>query len=103
MLNFIPLLQFFTSSRVVVFPQVLSKLACGINKPKKQTILPMTSVHDLFGTLPIRKVRHLGGKLGKSLIEEHGLNNMADICAFSRSVRLPLNLLCLESRCPISQ
>lgn len=65
---------------------MLSKLACGINKPQKQTILSMSSVPELFTTIPIRKVRHLGGKLGKSLIEEQGLEFMSDLNRLSKQV-----------------
>lgn len=36
--------------------QVLAKLACGLNKPNRQTILPMDSVAELFNTLPISKM-----------------------------------------------
>ncbi len=36
--------------------QILAKLACGINKPNKQTVLPQASVASLFQTMPIAKV-----------------------------------------------
>lgn len=35
---------------------MLAKLACGINKPNKQTILPMNSVADFFQTIKISKM-----------------------------------------------
>lgn len=36
--------------------QVLAKLACGLNKPNRQTVLPLGSVSELFMTLPISKM-----------------------------------------------
>lgn len=36
--------------------QMLAKLACGLHKPNKQTILPHSSVQQLFDTLPITKM-----------------------------------------------
>lgn len=36
--------------------KVLAKLACGLNKPNRQTILPLDSVAELFSTLPISKM-----------------------------------------------
>ena len=40
----------------VLFLQVLAKLACGLNKPKRQTVLPLDSVAELFNSLPISKM-----------------------------------------------
>lgn len=37
-------------------PQVLAKLACGLNKPNRQTVLPLGSVAELFNSLPISKM-----------------------------------------------
>lgn len=51
----------------------------GINKPNKQTILPMASVETFFKTFPLKKVRHLGGKLGLSLREDLHCTTMEDI------------------------
>ena len=36
---------------------MLAKLACGINKPNKQTILPMSSVDGLFATIDLKKMQ----------------------------------------------
>lgn len=36
--------------------QVLAKLACGLNKPNRQTVLPLDSVAELFSSLPISKM-----------------------------------------------
>ena len=71
---------------MLYFTQVLSKLACGLHKPQKQTILSMGSVPDLFASLPIQKVRHFGGKLGRSLIEEFDLEFIGDIVKLTKHV-----------------
>ena len=36
--------------------QVLAKLAAGIHKPNGQTVLPQSSVSELFARTPIKKV-----------------------------------------------
>ncbi|KAH9509130.1 hypothetical protein Btru_049132 [Bulinus truncatus] len=68
----------FTCSSGIAHNKMLAKLACGRNKPNKQTVLPHSSVPTLFSALPLTKIRHLGGKLGASLLEM-GLKNMSDI------------------------
>nr|CAB3265008.1 DNA polymerase eta [Phallusia mammillata] len=57
----------FRCSAGISHNKMLSKLACGINKPNKQTILPMDGVPELFQKVKIGKIRNLGGKLGASL------------------------------------
>ncbi|KAM6997604.1 DNA polymerase eta isoform 2-T2 [Tautogolabrus adspersus] len=64
--------------------KVLSKLACGLNKPNRQTVLPLDSVTELFNSLPIGKIRNLGGKLGASITETLGVENMGDLTSFSQ-------------------
>ncbi|KAM8859541.1 DNA polymerase eta [Spinachia spinachia] len=65
--------------------KVLSKLACGLNKPDRQTVLPLDSVTELFNSLPVSKIRNLGGKLGASVTETLGIENMGDLTRFSRA------------------
>nr|AAX35543.1 DNA polymerase eta [Xenopus laevis] len=59
----------FQCSAGIAHNKVLAKLACGLNKPNRQTILCQGSVPGLFSELPIGKIRHLGGKLGTSIKE----------------------------------
>ncbi|KAK2164994.1 hypothetical protein LSH36_56g00017 [Paralvinella palmiformis] len=73
----------FRCSGGIAHNKMLAKLSCGLHKPNKQTVLPQHSVHGLFTSLPIRKVRNLGGKFGESLTERLGVENMADICQYS--------------------
>lgn len=65
--------------------QILGKLACGLHKPDRQTILPQAGVMELFKTLPIRKVRSLGGKFGSVVMEQLGCRVMADLLQFTES------------------
>ncbi|BFZ11944.1 hypothetical protein BsWGS_14983 [Bradybaena similaris] len=73
----------FTCSAGISNNKMLAKFACGRNKPNKQTVLPKTAVQSLFETLPLQKIRHLGGKLGAFLVDELGLKNMWDLTKFS--------------------
>ncbi|XP_041722400.1 DNA polymerase eta isoform X1 [Coregonus clupeaformis] len=65
--------------------KVLAKLACGLNKPNRQTILPLGSVPELFNSLPISKIRNLGGKLGASITETLKVENMGELTRFSQA------------------
>ncbi|XP_051507460.1 DNA polymerase eta isoform X3 [Myxocyprinus asiaticus] len=75
----------FRCSAGISHNKVLAKLACGLNKPNRQTVLPHGSVPQLFSTLPINKIRNLGGKLGKSVTETLGVENMGDLTQFTKS------------------
>ncbi|XP_067242983.1 DNA polymerase eta isoform X2 [Chanodichthys erythropterus] len=74
----------FRCSAGISHNKVLAKLACGLNKPNRQTVLPLASVPQLFSTLSIRKIRNLGGKLGKSIMETLGVENMGDLTQFAK-------------------
>ncbi|KAJ0067116.1 hypothetical protein NL108_012800 [Boleophthalmus pectinirostris] len=75
----------FRCSAGIAHNKVLAKLACGLNKPNRQTILPMDSVPELFNSLPISKIRNLGGKLGTSITETLGIENMGELTQFSQA------------------
>ncbi|WVZ22622.1 hypothetical protein V8G54_001166 [Vigna mungo] len=55
---------------------MLAKLASAMNKPAQQTVVPHSSVEQLLATLPIKKMKHLGGKLGSSLQSDLGINSL---------------------------
>ncbi|KAI4875787.1 hypothetical protein NFI96_018331 [Prochilodus magdalenae] len=74
----------FRCSAGISHNKVLAKLACGLNKPNRQTVLPLGSVPELFRTLPINKIRNLGGKLGVSITEALGVENMGEVTEFTR-------------------
>lgn len=57
----------YTMSAGISVNKLLSKFASARNKPNKQTILPMAAVPALMSTIPLRKLRGLGGKLGHEI------------------------------------
>lgn len=63
--------------------KVLAKLACGRNKPNRQTVVSLSSVPQLFSTMPISNIRNLGGKLGASITELLGVEYMGQLSQFS--------------------
>ncbi|KAK3745543.1 hypothetical protein QZH41_012463, partial [Actinostola sp. cb2023] len=73
----------FTCSAGIAGNKMLAKLACGLHKPNKQTILPISSVAEFFKTFKLRKVRNLGGKLGLDVSARLNAEYMADIAKFT--------------------
>lgn len=58
---------------------------CGLHKPNRQTVLPFSQIPHLYATLPVRKVKSLGGKMGDNLVQTLGVSVMADLERFSES------------------
>lgn len=75
----------FQCSAGISHNKVLAKLACGLNKPNRQTLVSHGSVPQLFSQMPIRKIRSLGGKLGASVIEVLGIEYMGELTQFTES------------------
>ncbi|XP_036623385.1 DNA polymerase eta [Trichosurus vulpecula] len=73
----------FRCSAGISHNKVLAKLACGLNKPNRQTLLSHGSVPQLFSHLPIGKIRNLGGKLGASVIGTLGVEYMGELTQFT--------------------
>lgn len=73
----------FSCSAGISYNKILAKLACGINKPNRQTIVPPDRVAALFRTTPIGKCRSLGGKLGSLLQEKLQISTMAELSCVS--------------------
>ncbi|XP_037751410.1 DNA polymerase eta isoform X1 [Chelonia mydas] len=65
--------------------KALAKLACGLNKPNRQTLVSQGSVSQLFSYMPISSIRHLGGKLGASIADVLGVEYMGQLTIFSES------------------
>ncbi|XP_060610015.2 DNA polymerase eta [Anolis sagrei] len=63
--------------------KVLAKLACGLNKPNRQTLVSQASVPQLFSKMPIGNIRNLGGKLGASVAELLGVEYVGQLTQFS--------------------
>ncbi|TXG48361.1 hypothetical protein EZV62_027655 [Acer yangbiense] len=73
----------FTCSAGVAHNKMLAKLASALNKPAQQTVVPFSSVKGLLESLPVKKMKQLGGKLGTSLQNELGVNTVGDLLNFS--------------------
>ncbi|KAF7253237.1 DNA polymerase eta [Varanus komodoensis] len=65
--------------------KVLAKLACGLNKPNRQTLVSHASIAQLFNKMPISHIRNLGGKLGASVTELLGVEYVGQLIQFSES------------------
>ncbi|MBN3309262.1 POLH polymerase, partial [Amia calva] len=74
----------FRCSAGISHNKILAKLACGLNKPNRQTVLPLGSIAELFSTLPVGKIRSLGGKLGASITETLEVENIGELTRFTR-------------------
>ncbi|KAI0497936.1 hypothetical protein KFK09_021175 [Dendrobium nobile] len=73
----------FTCSAGIAHNKMLAKLASGMHKPAQQTIVPSSAVKDLLASLPVKKMKQLGGKLGSSLQNDLGVNTVGDLLKFS--------------------
>jgi len=69
----------FRCSAGIAHNKMLAKLACGLNKPNKQTVLPRSQQGDLFSGLKVTKLRGLGGKLGDTVVEHLHCQTVADL------------------------
>lgn len=74
----------FRCSAGIAHNKILAKLACGLNKPNKQTVLTEAGAPMLFSTLPVHKLRKLGGKLGQDIQESLQVEVVADMLRFSQ-------------------
>ncbi|XP_053238830.1 DNA polymerase eta isoform X2 [Podarcis raffonei] len=75
----------FRCSAGISHNKVLAKLACGLNKPNRQTLVSQGSVPQLFSKMPISNIRNLGGKLGASITELLGVEYVGELIQFSES------------------
>ncbi|XP_050540590.1 DNA polymerase eta-like [Daktulosphaira vitifoliae] len=73
----------FRCSAGIANNKILAKLACGLNKPNKQTLLPPSSIPHLFKSVPLKKVRNLGGKLGYKVTQLFQCAYMSDLAEIS--------------------
>lgn len=63
--------------------KMLAKLGSGMHKPDQQTLVPLSIVPYLMESLPIPRVKMLGGKLGDRVQKELGATVVGDILRFS--------------------
>ncbi|KAF5397660.1 DNA polymerase eta subunit [Paragonimus heterotremus] len=75
----------FRCSAGIAPNKTLAKLACSLNKPNKQTIVPPESATFLLNVTPVSKIRNLGGKLGTVVIERFHVNTLGELAQISLS------------------
>lgn len=75
----------FSCSAGIAHNKMLAKLASGMNKPAQQTVVPYAAVEELLSSLPIKKMKQLGGKLGTSLQTDLGIDFVSDLLQFSET------------------
>lgn len=57
----------FTCSAGIAMNKMLAKFASAANKPNMQTVAPVSAVHNLLTSVPLKKIRGCGGKISSSL------------------------------------
>lgn len=75
----------YQCSAGIAHNKILAKLACGLHKPNKQTILPQDGVPHLYKSLPIGKIKNLGGKFGNTLAEALQITYMGELIQFTEN------------------
>ncbi|KFO89641.1 DNA polymerase eta, partial [Buceros rhinoceros silvestris] len=75
----------FRCSAGISHNKTLAKLACGLNKPNRQTLLSSRFVPPLFSQLPVSNVRNLGGKLGTAITDILGVEYIGQLTQFSET------------------
>ncbi|XP_050663514.1 DNA polymerase eta isoform X2 [Leptidea sinapis] len=73
----------YQCSAGIAHNKILAKLVCGMNKPNKQTVLPKHSINLLYKSLPIKKVKHLGGKFGDHVCQVLSVKLMGELQTFT--------------------
>lgn len=75
----------YECSAGIAHNKILAKLACGINKPNKQTLLPLAEIPKLFETLPVGKIKGLGAKFGEEVCERMGVRYLGQLLKFTEA------------------
>ncbi|XP_034481905.1 DNA polymerase eta [Drosophila innubila] len=75
----------YECSAGIAHNKILAKLAAGMNKPNKQTILPLAEIPALFDQLPVGKIKGLGGKFGETVCETLGVKFLGQVLKYSET------------------
>ncbi|KAM9382964.1 DNA polymerase eta [Phaethornis superciliosus] len=75
----------FRCSAGISHNKTLAKLACGLNKPNRQTLVSSQFVPQLFSQLPVSNIRNLGGKLGTAITDVLGVEYIGQLTQFSET------------------
>lgn len=74
----------YTTSGGIASNKTLAKLCSGHKKPNAQTTLLPRAVPGFLKTLPVSKIRFLGGKLGRALAETWDAETVGDLWSVPR-------------------
>lgn len=79
----------FQCSCGISYNKMLSKLACSVNKPNKQTCLLKSAVPGFLSPLPVRKIPGVGHRT-ESMLKEIGVQTVADlqVCALEQLLQM---------------
>ncbi|VDP28415.1 unnamed protein product [Echinostoma caproni] len=69
----------------ILLEWTLAKLACSLNKPNKQTLVPPDTAMVLLRATPVTKIRNLGGKLGTAIVNRFGIETLGQLAEISLS------------------
>ncbi|NXV31605.1 POLH polymerase, partial [Rissa tridactyla] len=75
----------FRCSAGISHNKTLAKLACGLNKPNRQTLVSSRFVPQLFSQLPVGNIRNLGGKLGTAITDILGIEYIGQLTQYSET------------------
>ncbi|NXT79249.1 POLH polymerase, partial [Zapornia atra] len=75
----------FRCSAGISHNKTLAKLACGLNKPNRQTLMSSRFVPQLFSQMPVSSIRNLGGKLGTAITDILGVEYIGELTQFSET------------------
>ncbi|NXF04734.1 POLH polymerase, partial [Smithornis capensis] len=75
----------FRCSAGISHNKTLAKLACGLNKPNRQTLVSARFVPQLFSQLPVSSIRNLGGKLGTAITDILGVEYIGQLTQFTET------------------
>ncbi|KAK9812531.1 hypothetical protein WJX73_006603 [Symbiochloris irregularis] len=73
----------YTCSAGIAHNKILAKLASGMHKPMAETVVPLAGVPHLLESLPVSKLRQLGGKFGNSVMSKLGISTVGELATFS--------------------
>ncbi|KAJ3127911.1 DNA-directed DNA polymerase eta rad30 [Nowakowskiella sp. JEL0407] len=73
----------YTCSTGIASNKTLAKLCSPVKKPNGQTILLLRNVESFICKLPFQKIRMLGGKLGKEVEVELGVETTGELRQYS--------------------
>ncbi|XP_001985566.2 DNApol-eta [Drosophila grimshawi] len=73
----------YECSAGIAHNKILAKLVAGMNKPNKQTILPLAEIPALFDQLPVGKIKGLGGKFGETVCETLGIKFLGHVLKYT--------------------